>query len=334
MSESGAVKKEDMLKLAVISVYYGKLPVFFRTWLRSAQMNPTVDFYIVTDIEIDCLPDNVKIIPLTFEELHLLAEKKLGRPVVLHRYYKLCDYKPMYGIILEDYLKGYDYWAHCDMDLIFGDIRKFTEKYEIEKYQKFLHLGHLSFYRNTAEGNSVFKLDGAKFGNWKDVVSTKNNCLFDEYRGILQIYNANGISMFSQRIFADITHIHHRFCLSTKDITQKKDINYRHQIFYWQNGGVYRAYCKNGELHEEEYIYIHFKKRDFSKESFNVFEENAFFITPDGFFVKNAQEEVTISDIEKYNSYPGKIKEICESLAFETAYYKKRIIKKSGILKN
>lgn len=116
-----------MERIAVISVYYGALPPYYRLWLRSCEYNPTIDFFLVTDIDIDRsqLPQNVRKISLSFDRFRELAAKKLGRSVRMDTPYKICDYKVMYGIILEDYLKGYDYWAHCDMDLIFGDLRSF-----------------------------------------------------------------------------------------------------------------------------------------------------------------------------------------------------------------
>ncbi len=312
-----------MLKIAIITVYYGSLPKFYRTWLRSAQANPDIDFFIVTDIGIEFLPENVKKIPLSFDELHALAEKKLGRPVVLHAPYKLCDYKPMYGIFFEDYLKDYDYWAHADMDLVFGNIRKFFEKYELEKYERFLHLGHLSFYRNTEKSSSVFKLDGAICGSWENVISTERNCLFDEWNGIYGIYHKHNIPMFEGEIFADITSNYHRFRISPN----MKLSNYNQQVFYWQNGGVFRTYIENGELKTEEFIYIHFKKRPFEKEPFDTFRADAFFIGPEGFSLKE-NTETAAEDIKKYNPYPGALTELREAAVSGISYFITRVKKK------
>jgi hypothetical protein len=32
--------------------------------------------------------------------------------------YKICDWKPFYGHIFREYLVAYDFWGHCDMDII------------------------------------------------------------------------------------------------------------------------------------------------------------------------------------------------------------------------
>ena len=59
--------------------------------------------------------------------------------------YKLCDYKPVYGLIFDEDLQDYDFWGHCDVDLIFGDIRKFINLYKkrgiyASRFKYFLYL--------------------------------------------------------------------------------------------------------------------------------------------------------------------------------------------------
>ena len=128
-----------MEKIAILTVYYGKLPPYFDLWLRSCEFNETIDFYVVTDNKLCNLPKNVNIIDITLKDFCALAEKKLHKKVRIDTPYKLCDFKPMYGHILEDYLSDYDYWGHCDVDLIFGDLRKFFNLYKINNYDRFLH---------------------------------------------------------------------------------------------------------------------------------------------------------------------------------------------------
>ena len=286
-----------MKKIAVISVYYGKLLPYHRLWLRSCEYNPTIDFYFVTDNFIEYLPKNVHTIQMSFQEFHTLTEKKLGISVRLDEPYKLCDFRPMYGQILEDYLTGYDYWAHCDMDMVFGDLRKFFDKYELSKYDRFLHLGHLSLYRNTPKCNQYYRLPGSKCGNWQEVVTNPQNCLFDEWSGIYGIFHENHIPMFEERIFADISMIYSRFRLALNDP------NYDQQVFYWEDGHVYRTYWLNGEEKTEEFIYIHFKKRKMNEENFDARTTRAFFIGPTGFTEKHGAAQ--IQDVEKINPFHG-----------------------------
>lgn len=286
-----------MEKIAVISVYYGVLPPNYELWLRSCEYNKTIDFLFITDIELESLPSNVKLIKLTFAQFRKLAEEKLGMSVRLDKPYKLCDFRPMYGQILEDYLIGYDYWAHCDMDLIFGDLRSFFDKYDISHYDRFLYLGHLSLYRNTPHCNQYYKLPGSKCGSWEEVVSTPQNHCFDECVGIYEIFRKNNLPIFEKRVFADIAIVYNRFRLALDDI------NYDKQVFYWENGHVYRSYWLDGKEFCDEFIYIHFKKRNFSKELFDAHSATAFFIGPNGFTKKKGK--VSLTDVDRINPYPG-----------------------------
>ena len=236
--------------------------------------------------------------------------------VCLEKAYKICDYKPVYGIIFKDYLKNYDYWGHCDFDLIFGDIEKFVKEYEIEKYDKFLHLGHLAIYKNNDKVNNYFKMDGSRCGNYKEVFTSDKNFAFDEMGGIYAIYKKNKLPMFSKRIFAEIKTFHKRFRLS------KQDKNYKHQAFYWENGKVFRAYKKGKKIELEEYIYIHFRRKIPANSKINLNKINAFYITNDGFFPK--EEGIpSLADIEKYNHNPGIIFENIETLKFCTKNFRK-----------
>ena len=291
-----------MEKIAILVVYYGEFPPYFDLWIRSCEYNQTIDFFIVTDNKFDDLPDNVKIINITLDEFRKLAEKKLHKKVRIDYPYKLCDFKPLYGHILEDYLSDYDYWGHCDVDLIFGDLRRFFSEYKINKYDRFLHLGHLSLYKNTPECKEYYKLDGS--GNWEEVVTNPRNFLFDEWSGVYGIYHKNNISMFEERIFADISMIYKRFRLALDDP------NYNKQVFYWENGHIYRKYWIDGKSFKEEFIYIHFKKRKFNKEGFDASTTTAFYIGPEGFTEKTAS--ATMDDVKKINPYYGEKYELKE----------------------
>lgn len=286
-----------MEKIAVISVYYGKLPPYYRLWLRSCELNPTIDFLFFTDIELYDLPENVHLINMSLQSFKELASKKLERDVCIDTPYKLCDYRPMFGQILQDYLTGYDYWAHCDMDMVFGDLRSFFDRLKLNNYERFLYLGHLSLYRNTTVCNQYYKLPGSRCGSWEYVVSTPRNCLFDEWSGVYGIFHENKLPMFEERIFADISMIYARFRLALDDP------NYDQQVFYWENGKVYRSYWRGGIEHQEEFIYIHFKKRHFGKESFDASAAQAFFIGPDGFTEKEGPAK--IEDVERINPFHG-----------------------------
>lgn len=124
------------------------------------------------------------------------------------------------------------------------------------------------------------------------------------WSGVYGIYHKNNISMFEERIFADISMIYKRFRLALDDP------NYNKQVFYWENGHIYRKYWIDGKSFKEEFIYIHFKKRKFNKEGFDASTTTAFYIGPEGFTEKTAS--ATMDDVKKINPYYGEKYELKE----------------------
>jgi hypothetical protein len=41
---------------------------------------------------------------------------------------KLCDYKPAYGALFSDYVRGSSYWGHVDLDIVWGNIAKYLRE--------------------------------------------------------------------------------------------------------------------------------------------------------------------------------------------------------------
>ncbi len=297
-----------MTKVCIIGVYFGAFPAYFPLWLKSAKANPTVDFLIFTDQKEEDLPLNVKFVELNLSAIQKLASEKLGFEVCLQKPYKCCDFRPAYGLIFRDYLKNYDYWGHCDFDLIWGDLRGLFNRFHLEKYDKFLPLGHLALYKNTEENNKRFMLEGSRL-NYKTVFSENRNFAFDETNGICQIYKKNDFPFFDGRIFADISKIYRRFRLALEDK------NYDQQVFCWDRGHVYRYY-HNGSIQTEEFIYIHFKERGDLPMDRGVQESSAFYVTNTGFFPCDPSQ-ISLDEIQKHNRFDGAKSEKRELQKFE-----------------
>lgn len=281
-----------MNKIILIATYFGTFPSYFNLWLKTAERNSDIDFLIYSDCEHGTLPENVKIIPCEFSDLQKRVQDKFDFKISLKKPYKLCDFRPAYGYIFKEDISGYDYWGHFDLDTMLGRLTKFMP---IETYEKMYSHGHLTLYHNTEENNMRFLLDGGM--SYKDAFTTDTGTVFDESNGIHIKYQQLGIPIYDPRCFADITRRTHKFNLSV--ILPKPEgfiYNYKHQVFYYENGGVYRAFLKNGEICTQEFNYIHFSSRKMP-----IHFENAenFFITPDGFFEKTAP--VCREDFDKYN---------------------------------
>ncbi len=113
--------------IGVIICYIGKLPWYFDYFVHSCEYNPSIDFIIITDDTSYCrsIPTNLKLVYKTLTEIGVQAKIKLKLDVKITSGYKLCDFKPAYGVIFSDLLNPYDFWAFGDIDVIYGNIRNF-----------------------------------------------------------------------------------------------------------------------------------------------------------------------------------------------------------------
>lgn len=312
-----------MNKIAIIGVYFGNFPEYMNLWVKSCTYNKKVNFIIVTDQKNNIEAENIKYVHMSLIEFFKLASKKLNLNINVKRPYKCCDFKPVYGIILEDYIKEYEFWGHCDFDMIFGDIKKFITDDIMRQYDKILPLGHLSLYRNTKENNDRYKCYGSKVGNYKEVFTSDKSYAFDEINGIYSIYKENKFPFYDKRIFADISMIYYRFRLALKDR------NYKKQIFYWEDGKIYRAYEVKKKIKKEEYIYIHFKKRkDMRVNIKKINELESFYITSTGFYPKK-KGIPSIEEINKYNKYKGYTYECIELIKFNLKNFIEKVKRKT-----
>lgn len=88
----------------------GNLPAHFQLWMESCRRNPSVDFLVFTD--------DVKVYYMSFEQMKELFQKQYDFQLSISAPYKFCDFRPAFGEIFSEYLVGYDYWGHCDVDLV------------------------------------------------------------------------------------------------------------------------------------------------------------------------------------------------------------------------
>lgn len=246
-----------MLKIAFVVPYYGKLPAFFRTWAYTAGYlkDQNIDFFLVTDLNIPFeLPSNIKVVEMTFQELKQRIQTKFDFYISLETPYKLCDYKPAYGLIFSDLLQGYDFWGHCDVDVLWGNIRKFITEDILSTYDKIQYLGHFVLYRNCDEMNQLFKRRAGLFG-YRRVFSTPEYYSFDEHPGMMQIVRKYNIKNYIATNQADISP-------RCKSLNISRVDNYSHQTLYWNDGAVIRAYRnESGIVCKDEFMYAHFQQK-------------------------------------------------------------------------
>jgi hypothetical protein len=84
---------------------------------------------------------------------------------------KLWDYRGCLGLLYEEEIKGFEFWATMDFDMCFGNVNKwFTDELLAEidvwsNHHSYVN-GCWSLYRNTPEVNNLFK----RFAAWEKVL--------------------------------------------------------------------------------------------------------------------------------------------------------------------
>jgi hypothetical protein len=131
-------------------------------FLVSCRTNADVEWIIYSDIDPpQGVPANVSFRRMSVEELNERCSHVLGTRVDIKRR-KLCDLKVTYGVIFADDLLPFDFWGCSDLDIIWGDIRRFAtdaclQAHDVFSSRKERLSGHCTFYRNTPEVNCLFE---------------------------------------------------------------------------------------------------------------------------------------------------------------------------------
>lgn len=287
-------------KIIIIACYFGKLPNYFEFWQNSCLKNKSIDFIFFTDQEIKITEQNFKVINIEFKQLIELIKNKIGYVPSKMTPYKLCDFKPAYGKIFEEYTIKYDFWGYCDIDLIFGNISKYVNDEILNNNDVILNLGHLTIYKNDIKHKNLFKLPGSNY-DYRVVFSSNENFAFDEMSGMHKIFKANQIAPYMEIPVADIDKKYSRYKLYDRK-------NFRNQIFVYDNA-IYRYYLDKNNICKDEYIYLHFQKK---KINITTKDFNKYIIAKEGFV---DFEKIDI-DILKYNLYDGKIYEDIEFVKY------------------
>jgi len=172
-----------MKKVVCLIPFYGSWPNFTSLFLESCRGNEWMDFIFLTDLDpIENSPQNVLFHKISFVELCALINKKIGVEIAQIRPYKLCDFRPAYGVIFEELIQTYDFWGYCDMDLVFGKLNRFLTSDVLEQHDLICfrndHLhGPFTLYKNSKTVNNLFK----RSETYADIFTTDQYLSFDEF---------------------------------------------------------------------------------------------------------------------------------------------------------
>ena len=256
-------------KIKIISIYYGSLPEWFRLWLTSCAKNPSYDFLLITDQNYENdIAENVEIKNISWGELKERFENALGIKISLDKPYKICDFRPIFGLAFADEVMGYDFWGHCDLDMIWGNLSDFVSENDFAQYDRIGLYGAFTIYRNNEKMNQLYKMKGASF-SWKSVFTRAESFIFDEMPGMNCICLQNMINWKTDIKIADIDTYLSRY---------SSDLHICHETFTWEDGVAKHYYLTDGKVISENVAYIHFsgKKPELSAQNLKrvVFNHN------------------------------------------------------------
>ena len=255
-----------MKKIVFLIPYFGKFNNYFQLFLNSCAENKEINWLIYTDDKtLYNYPRNVTVKYTTFEEIRKLFQSKFNYKISLERPYKLCDYRPLYGYLFENDIKEYEYWGHCDTDLIWGDIPKFIFEQLKNNYDKLFFLGHCTLFKNSLELRNFFEDRINNDDRFKEVYTLEENCSFDEEfkNSINNIFEKNGLKILLEEFEANIYMKSSNFNLVRYDFLKKEYYTEKRKekFFSYENGKIFQYYLENGNLRKEEFLYIHMQSR-------------------------------------------------------------------------
>ena len=305
-----------MKSIVIIFPYFGTLPVQYKMWRASALANTTIDFLFFTDSDIE-QAQNIFVHKMQFYEFQRIVQKAFDFPIILDRPYKLCEYKQSYGYILQDYIKGYDFWGFGDLDLVYGDLRFFfTEDVLSRKF--LLGWGHLTLLHNDEDTNTYFMKQVKGYQNYKDAFTTNEITFFDEY-------GYKGCSDKWRDCRPDDCWLEWPFDNASKP-KQSYHFNsltrgWERVIFELKDSKLDMLRFNKGKLEKKESLYAHFQHRGFMKD--HVTDNSHFLITPRA-IINFPKHFVNLQ-----------LRFLCRDRSLMTKYYqwKDRIIWKLGMSK-
>ena len=318
-----------MKKCCFIVLYFGKLPSYIEIFLKSCSYNSDYDWLIITDDRSNYhFPDNVFVKYFTFEEIKEKVQSKFDFEISLEEPYKLCDYKPAYGYIFEEFIKDkYKFWGHCDLDIICGDLNDFITESIIEEYDRIFELGHMILYKNTYENNRIFMKEYNGKLLYKIAFQNPRIYVFDEFffekENIRTLFIKDKKNIFSEDYSFNIKSSKTKFVRTRFDYKRQEfiDEKFVQALYVFDNGKIFRYYVKDEELIKEEYMYMHFQDRKMTLDS-RILENDIFKILPNR-FEKLEVDSITINNFKKI-----KKKKICFYVLEKKVSNKMRKIKK------
>ena len=258
------------MKVVFIIPYYGTFPNYFNLFLKTCGNNPGYEWFIFSEDNGKYnYPGSVHYVEMPWQELKSLFQSKFDFEISLDSPYKLCDYRPAYGYIFEEYIKDYDYWGYCDIDLLFGDLNHFIPPEKIKDFDKVGHLGHMTLYKNCTEVNRLFMSEMEGVLRYKEVFTSNQPFVFDEWNwiSINHIFLNKKKTVWMFDAFFDIYPYDDNFRKVVREIPAGSEsygramIEKKPSFASVEKGKAYQWRFDGKRWVKTEAAYVHFQKR-------------------------------------------------------------------------
>ena len=244
----------------MIMPYFGRWPEWIDLFMISCQWNPSVNWVFFTDCGIPaCAPENVLFYQMSFGDYRALVSRRLKIQFPDTSPYKLCDYKPTYGCVHEDVAAGFDYFGFGDIDVIYGNIRRFYTPEILRSNLISTHAnrlsGHFCLIRNTDCMRQAFR----RVKGWQTYLEDPEHRGFDEHRFRRIVLRHKKYPRFLRQIsgwfdpYQRRTYFEEQYSTILSPMPWHDGSHDHPQEWLWRKGRL-----TNTKDRDREFLYLHF----------------------------------------------------------------------------
>lgn len=233
-------------RIAILIPYFGQWPVWIDFFIESCRWNRSIEWILFHDgppPQNRC--KNVRHVEIGFEAYKSLVAETLDIPFDPQDPYKLCEVRPALPLIHRDLVAGYDFVGFGDLDVVYGDIRRFYDDRLLASYDLFsAHSdrisGHFCLMRNCDELVNAFR----QVPRWQKPFLSPENTGFDE-RAFYNLFVHPRRRLLKKPPLNSV-RCYFREAYSTPGITDR-------MRWYWKDGRLRNEYYPH-----HEFMYLHF----------------------------------------------------------------------------
>ncbi len=246
-------------RVAFLIPYIGTWPKWSELFFQSCEPNTCVAVLLVCEQPPPCrLPGNVQVIEMDRTELVRRLALATGLNLTALGGHKLCDFRPFFGLAFEDLLRNFEFWGFCDLDIMFGDLKKlltpdFLESMDVFSAHDLQFAGHFTILRNVSTVNRVcFQMQG-----WRERCLAPSTKLVEEYLLAKTIEDDPSIRLRRPgSLNSELQRDFGRFGITFDFLGQVAYLSEPDApVVHWENGSVFYT-SRSGR--RTEVLYLHF----------------------------------------------------------------------------